>query len=63
MVILASNRKLIKSILAYGLKLVTFYLALNRPENQLARSRRLKTSRNKVTDVSQSSIGNFFSAP
>ena len=44
---------------ADGLKMVTFYLALNRPENELAMSRLLKTSRIKVTDVSQSPIGIF----
>ena len=47
------NRKLIKSRLADGLKMVTFYLTLNRPEKQLARSRRLKTSSIEVTGVSQ----------
>ena len=38
MVVFACKRKLIKSRLTDGLKIVTFYLALNRPENQLARS-------------------------
>ena len=40
LVVFACKRKLIKSRLTDGLKIVTFYLALNRPENQLARSRR-----------------------
>ena len=57
MVNFACKRKLIKKCLADGLKMVTYHLALNRPENQLARSRRLKTSRIQVADVSQSSIG------
>ena len=57
MVVFACKRKLIKSRLTDGLKIATFYLALNRPENQLARSRRRKTSRTKVTDVCQSLIG------
>ena len=44
--------------MADGLKMVIYYLAPNRPEKQLAKSRRFKTSRIKVTDVRQSSIGN-----
>ena len=56
MVVFACNRKLIKNCLADCLKIVTFYLAQNRPEKQLARSRRLKTRRINVTDV------NFFYA-
>ena len=40
MVVFACKRKLIKIRLTDGLKIVTFYLALDRPENQLARSRR-----------------------
>ena len=39
--------------------MVTFYLALNRPENLFPRSRRWKTSRIRVADASQSSIGAF----
>ena len=39
-VVFAYKRKLIKSRLTDGLKMVTFYLALDRPESQLARSRR-----------------------
>ena len=54
----ACKQKLIKSRLTEGLKMVTSYLALNRPE-KLARSRRLKTSRTQLTDVSQSSLGVF----
>ena len=61
MIVFACKRKLIKSRLTDGLKIVTFYLALNRPENQLARSRRCKTSRSKVTDACQSFIGTFSS--
>ena len=38
MVVFACKRKLNKSRLTDGLKIVTFYLALNRPVNQLARS-------------------------
>ena len=57
MVIFACKRKLIKSRLADGLKMVTFYLAHNRPEKHLTRTRRLKMS--KVTEVSQSSTGTF----
>ena len=59
MVVFACKRKLINSRFTDGLKIVTFYLAQNRPENQLARSRRQKTSRNKVTDACQSLIGTF----
>ena len=59
MVVFACKRKLIKSRLTDGLKIVTFCLALDRPENQLARSRRLKTSRIKVTEACQSLIGTF----
>ena len=59
MVVFACKRKLIKSRLTDGLKMVTFYFALNRPENQLARSRRRKTSRIKVTDACQLLIGTF----
>ena len=59
MVIFACKRKLIEVRLADCLQMVTRYLALNRPEKHLARSRRLKKSRIKVTDVSQSSIGTF----
>ena len=40
MVVFACKLKLIKSRLTDGLKMVTFYLALDRPENQLARLRR-----------------------
>ena len=36
MVVFACKRKLIKSRLTDGLKMVTFYFALDRPENQLA---------------------------
>ena len=36
MVVFACRRKLIKISLTDGLKVVTFYLALDRPENQLA---------------------------
>ena len=60
MVVFTCKRKLIKSRLTDGLKIVTFYLAGNRPENQLARPRRQKTSRMKVTDAHQSLIGTFF---
>ena len=59
MVVFAFKRKLIKSRLIDGLKIVTFYLALNRPENQLARSRRRKASRIKVIDACQSLIETF----
>ena len=59
MVVFACKRKLIKSRLTDGLKIVSFYLALNRPENQLARSRRWKTCRIKVTDACQSLIDTF----
>ena len=59
MVVFACKRRLIKSRLTDSLKIVTFYLALNRPENQLARSRRRKTSSMKVTDACQSLIGTF----
>ena len=59
MVVFASKRKLIKSRLTDGLKIVAFYLDRDRPENQLARSRRWKTSRIKVTDACQSLIGTF----
>ena len=38
MVVFLCKRKLIKSRLTDGLKIVTFNLALNRPENQLAMS-------------------------
>ena len=55
----ASKGKLIKSRLADGLKMVTKYLAPNGPVKQLARSRRSKTSKIKVTDFSQSSLGTF----
>ena len=61
MIVFACKRKLIKSRLTDGLKIVTFYLALNRPENQLERSRRCKTSRSKVTDACQLLIGAFSS--
>ena len=44
-VILTCERKLIKSRLADGLKVVTFYLSLISPEKLLAKSRGLKTSR------------------
>ena len=59
MVVFACKRKLIKSRLTDGLKMVTFYFALDRPENQLARSRRRKASRIRVTDACQSLIGTF----
>ena len=59
MVVFACKRKLIKSRLTDGLKMLTFYFALDRPENQLARSRRRKASRIKVTDACQSLIGTF----
>ena len=49
-----------KSRLADGLKMVTFYLAINRPEKQLASSRRLKICKIEVTDVSKLSKGTFF---
>ena len=39
MVEFACKRKLIKSRLTDGLKIVTFYIARDRPDNQLARSR------------------------
>ena len=42
MIIFACERELIGSRLTDGLKLVTFYLALNTPENQLAKFRRGK---------------------
>ena len=59
MVVFACRRKLIKSRLADGLKTVAFYLALNRPEEYLARSRPLKTRIIKKNDVSQSSVSTF----
>ena len=40
MVVFEFEPKLNKSRLIDGLKILTFYLALNRPENQLARARR-----------------------
>ena len=51
--------KAFKSRLTDGLKIVTFYVALDRPENQLARSRRKKTSKIRVTDAGQSLIVTF----
>ena len=59
MVVFACKRKLIKSRLTDGLNIVTFYLALKRPEIQLARSRRWKRSRIKVTDACQLLLGTF----
>ena len=59
MVVIALKRKLIESRLTDGLKVVFFYLALNGPENQLARSRRRNTSKMKVTDTCQSLIYTF----
>ena len=59
MVVFACKRKLIKSRLVDGLKLVTKYLPLNRPEKQLSRSSQSKTSSFMVIDVSQSSIDTF----
>ena len=59
MVIFKTKRKLIEKRLTYGLKFVTFCLALNIPENYLARARLSKKSRVKVTDVCQSSNGTF----
>ena len=40
MVVFACKLKLNESRLTDGLKIVTFHLALDRPENQLDRSRR-----------------------
>ena len=42
MVVFACKRKLIKNRLTDGLKIVNFYLALDRTKNQLARLRRVK---------------------
>ena len=53
----ACKRKLIKIRLADGLKVITQYLALSRPEKQLSMSTQLKMSRIKVTDVNQLPIG------